>query len=255
MSTPMKLVLIYDEDTDHFYPLEAKQTPDPEENTYLIVDEEERLITLSFPPKSTLIEKRTIERRVSSFRRTGYAVPGKEGLRIGANFTLKKVDPKSDQLPDVLLTHGHTFGKSKLVRDEVPEYVEKEPNYEVASGSAGSVPDRTSSHQSSQQREQTPAPAPKQEKQTAPAPTPEPRSEPKVKQEKQEFAVPQGDEQLFVLGQFVDMLLKQGNDTILVTVGPKGNYLLKTASAVEKKETVIEPQKSFIIEGTDLFEE
>lgn len=137
MSEPMTLILVYDENADNFFPLEAGEKPDPEKNTHLVIDEANRKITLSFTPNSSLIEKRTIERRVSSFIKTGYEVPGGQGLRIGAGLPLEKVDPKSGELPEILLTHGHTFGKSKLVRDEVPDYVEKEDNYEIEAGSAG----------------------------------------------------------------------------------------------------------------------
>ena len=141
MSEPITLILVYDENSDNFFPLEDGTKPDPEQNTHLIIDEANRKITLSFTPNSTLIEKRTIERRVASFIKTGYEVPGSQGLRIGAGLPLEKVDPKSGELPDILLTHGHTFGKGKLVRDSIPDYVEKEDSYVVEAGSAGTRTD------------------------------------------------------------------------------------------------------------------
>lgn len=273
MSEPITLVLAYNENEDNFFPLEEGVKPDPDKNTHLIIDEANRKITLSFTPNSTLIEKRTIERRVASFIKTGYEVPGSQGLRIGAGLPLEKVDPKSGEIPEILLTHGHTFGKQKLVRDEIPDYVEKEDNYEVEAGSAGTRTDVLGSKVSAKS-----ASSPKSEPQisdtmkqrleeafgtlsadsipqpstppSAPTFTPpvttqktEPVPEaPKTSSTKEGLTISPADEHLFILGQFVDMYLQQGYQVLVYK--NNGKYEFKTS-----KE-----DKTYFIEGNQLFQ-
>ena len=145
---------------------------------------------------------------------------------------MEKIDPKSGELPEILLTHGHTFGKGKLVRDEVPDYVEKEDNYEVEAGSAGTRTDilgsKISAKASTSSSKSEPS-IPDSMKQkleeafgkpsTEPAPqatTPAPQktepapATPKPASNKEGLTISPADEHLFILGQFVDMYLQQG---------------------------------------------
>lgn len=253
----MTLVLVYNENEDNFFPLEAGQKPDPEQNTHLIIDEAEKKITLSFTPNSTLIEKRTIERRVASFIKTGYEVPGGQGLRIGAGLPLEKVDPKSGELPEILLTHGHTFGKGKLIHDEVPDYVEKEDNYEVEAGSAGTRTDVLGSKVSAKSASSTKSePAlpdamtkrleeafGKPSSEPAPKPSTSTPEQTKSPGSKEGLNIAPADEHLFILGQFVDMYIQQGFQ-VVVSKNSKGKYELRT----------IKEDNKYYIEGNQLFQ-
>ena len=257
MSEPMTLILVYDENTDNFYPLKAGEKPDPGKNTYLVIDEVNRKTTLSFTPDSSLIEKRTIERRVASFIKTGYEVPGSQGLRIGANMQLEKVDPKSGKLPEILLTHGHTFGKQKLVRDEIPDYVEKEDTYEVEKGSAGTRTDVLGSKISAKNIQSTKSdpeipdamrkrleeafPQKKEPEISSPL---EQASTEKIKDthKKEEVTISSSDEHLFVLGQFVDMYIQQGFQ-VVVYKNEKGKYEFRT----------LKQDSKYYIDGNQLY--
>lgn len=252
----MTLILVYDENQDNFFPIKAGEKPDPEKNTHLIIDEAERKITLSFTPNSSLIEKRTIERRVASFIKTGYEVPGGQGLRIGANLPLEKVDPKSGELPEILLTHGHTFGKGKLVHDEVPDYIEKENNYEVEAGSAGRNTDVLSAGTKASSKKSTNEPqipdSMKQKLEEAfgkPSSEPAPQKfetapeTPKVSSTKDGLTISPADEHLYILGQFVDMYIQQGFQ-VQVYKNKEGKYEFKT----------VKEDKKYFIEGNQLFQ-
>ena len=255
MSELMTLILVYDENSDNFFPLKAGEKPDPVKNTHLIIDEANRKITLSFTPNSSLIEKRTIERRVASFIKTGYEVPGGQGLRIGAGLPLDKVDPKSGELPEILLTHGHTFGKQKLVHDEVPDYVEKEDNYEIEAGSAGRRTDVLGSKisgKSTKSEPQIPESMRKKLEEAFPQkakaePSP-PQTEPisektSTPNTKEGLTISSADEHLFILGQFVDMYIQKGYQ-IMVYKNAKGKYEFKT----------LKEDNKYYIDGNQLFQ-
>ena len=249
MSEQMTLILVYNEDSDNFFPIKSGETPDPEKNTHLIIDEVNGKITLSFTPNSSLIEKRTIERRVNSFIKTGYEVPGGQGLRIGAGLPLEKVDPKSGELPEILLTHGHTFGKGKLVRDSVPDYVEKEDNYEVEAGSAGTRTDVLGSKisaKSAKSAPQIPEGMRKKLEEAFPqhsAPEQTVSEQPRAPSTKEGLNISTSDEHLFILGQFVDMYIQQGFQ-VLVYKNAKGKYEFKT----------LKEDNKYFIEGNQLFQ-
>lgn len=252
----MVLILVYNEDSDNFFPLKPGEKPDTEKNTHLVIDEPSRKITLSFTGNSSLIEKRTIERRVASFIKTGYEVPGTQGLRIGAGFPLEKVDPKSGELPEILLTHGHTFGKQKLVHDGVPDYVEKEDNYEVEEGSAAINTDVLGSKISMSNIKNTKSesklpdsmkqrleeafgkPSPASASQDLPEPTQKETSS----NVQEEVNITPTDEHLFILGQFVDMYLQQGYQ-VLVYKNSQGKYEFKT----------LKEDSKYFIDGNQLF--
>ena len=255
MSEPMTLILVYDENADNFFPLKAGEKPDPEKNTHLVIDEANRKITLSFTPNSSLIEKRTIERRVSSFIKTGYEVPGGQGLRIGAGLPLEKVDPKSGELPEILLSHGHTFGKAKLIHDEVPDYVEKEDNYEIEAGSAGRRTDVLGSKISGQSTTSEPqipesmrrkleeAFPRKPDTEPAPQQTESMSEKTSVSSSKDGLTISLADEHLFILGQFVDMYVQQGYQ-VLVYKNKAGKYEFKT----------LKEENKYYIDGNQLFQ-
>ena len=245
----MLLILVYDENTDNFFPLEAGKKPNPEENTHLIIDEGERTITLSFTPNSSLIEKRTIERRVASFIKTGYEVPGSQGLRIGAGLPLTKVDPKSGELPEILLSHGHTFGKGKLVRDSIPDYAEKEENYEVEAGSAGkktdvlsggkiSTPQNVSTQPKSEPKSETNFVQKEVQKEVRPK-----TDVTKSDNNKEGLTISSMDEHLFILGQFIDMYIAQGFK-VLVYKNKDGKYEFST----------LKEDNKYFIDGNQLYQ-
>ena len=251
MSELMTLILVYDENSDNFFPLKSGEKPDPEKNTHLVIDEANRKITLSFTPNSSLIEKRTIERRVASFIKTGYEVPGGQGLRIGAGLPLEKVDPKSGELPEILLTHGHTFGKQILIRDEVPDYVEKEDNYEVEAGSAGRKTDVLGSKISAKSLKSEPQiPESMRKKLEEAFPQKHDTGQKEIlpeettgSQNKDGLTIPSSDEHLFVLGQFVDMYIQKGYQ-VLVYKNSAGKYEFKT----------LKEENKYYIDGNELFQ-
>lgn len=245
---PITLVLIYDENRDNFFPIEEGKKPDPESNTYLIIDENNKKITLSFTPTSSLIEKRTIERRVNSFIKTGYSVPGSQGLRIGAKLPLTKIDPNSGDIPEILLSHGHAFGKGKLVRDSVPDYIEQESNYEVQEGSAGTHSDVTGKPSPEKKKDRptpskTATPRPKSKEETKAKPRLEPTPEPMPVSKEDGLLISPDDEHLFILGQFIDMYIQQGFN-IHVYKNADGKYEFKT----------VKHESTFFIDGNQLFQ-
>lgn len=241
----IKLILAYSSDRDDFFPIEGEEL-DAKNNTYLIIDELEEKSTLSFPEKSSLIQKRTIERRVSSYLKVGYPV-GTQGLRIGANFPLEKIGV-GNVIPEILMTHGHSFGKSRLKRDAIPDYVEKGDTYDVVPGSAASNPLSSGLHaKKGQEVYLKPAPVKKEthkeessippdEKPTVKSVEPDlPKVTPTTSDKKT------NDDEIFALGQFVDQFVKDGK--IVMVHLENGRYKL-TISADIKYEVV----------GTDLFQ-
>jgi hypothetical protein len=246
-SEKIKLILAYSSDRDDFFPIEGEEL-DAKNNTYLIIDELEEKSTLSFPEQSSLIQKRTIERRVSSYLKVGYPV-GAKGLRIGANFPLEKIGV-GEVLPEILMTHGHSFGKSRLKRDEIPDYVEKGDTYDVIPGSAASDPLSSGTATKEKKVYLKPAPVRKETpKEVSPVVSEEkPTVEPTKTDEPEYHQVTPmvsdkkaNDDEIFALGQFVDQFVKDGK--IVMVHLENGKYKL-TISADIKYEVV----------GTDLFQ-
>jgi hypothetical protein len=241
----IKLILSYNPDRDDFFPIEGEEL-DAKNNTYLIIDETEEQSTLSFPESSSLIQKRTIERRVSSYLKVGYPI-GNKGLRIGANFPLEKIGV-GEKLPDILMTHGHSFGKSRLQRDEIPDYVEKGDTYDVVPGSAA-VKALESSPTHTQEKEVHLKPIPgKKAKVKAPEPVVEPES-PKLQPTSTETKGE--DNEIFALGQFVDQFVRDGK--IVMVHMEEGKYKLQTLKNIANRLSY-DLDTKFEIEGSDLFQ-
>ena len=251
----MKLILAYSSDRDDFFPIESEEL-DMKVNTYLIIDEIEEKSTLSFPESASLIQKRTIERRVSSYLKVGYPV-GDKGLRIGANFPLEKVGAEA-VLPDILKTHGHSFGKSRLQRDEIPDYVEQEDTYDVVPGSTAIQPmARGSSEKLAKKREGEvhlkSIPKGKTTPQKSP-PEPEPAPEPKPEYTKIQptSSDKEGtDNEIFALGQFVDQFIREGK--LVMVHLEEGKYKIQTLKNVASRLSY-DLDKQYEVEGSDLFQ-
>ena len=105
-----RFVLAYNTEKNNFYTIDSESSA-PESSPVLIIDEKERKSQLLFPKTTSLIQKRIIERYALSYLKTGYSIDD-QGLRVGANFPLEIIG--DEVLPEVLLTQGYSFGKSKL---------------------------------------------------------------------------------------------------------------------------------------------
>ena len=239
-----RLVLVYKSDVDDFSPIDSDKI-DSDINTYLIIDENERKFKLSFHQNATLIQKRTIERRVASYLKGGFPIDTK-GLRIGANFTLEKMG--AEGLPEILLTHGHTFGKARLKRDEIPPYVEKESNYDVEPGSAARTPMATESTIESRPVEKENV---KAESITQPIKHVDTSSPSTSVAETSTSAIGKSDNEIFALGQFIDQLIKQGK-TVMSYLGDNQKYKISVIKRSEKFTFDIEA--NYEVRGTDLFQ-
>lgn len=254
----IKLILIYDEQRDDFTPVESEEL-DPKGNTYLVIDENTEKSTLSFPENASLIQKRTIERRVSSYLKVGYPV-GDKGLRIGANFPLEKIGI-GEKVPDVLMTHGHTFGKARLQRDEIPDYIEKEDNYDVVPGSAASKPFDSGKHGVQTKSEDIVKPSVMEKPQKSikiETPPFKPEVEtpstvvvgPKISPSSTEK---QGsDNEIFALGQFVDQFVRKGKVALVYFEDEK--YKIQTVKNVATRLSY-DPESKYEVVGSDLFEQ
>lgn len=261
-----KHVLIYDEDSDDFTVTDQIT----EGNTHLIIDENSQTTTLSFAAGAGLVKKRTIERRVASYVKTGFPHP--DGFRVGAHFTFEKIT-SDEPIPDTLLTHGHTFGKAKLIHDEVPDYVEKEDNYEVVVGSAARIKMTASQpvHVSQSDTTVTLTPTPDVQSTPEPSPspvvevkpvTPEPVSEPSSStsttpvstdgttiESKTSDEIP-SDDSLFALGQFVDQFTREGKVVIVYYRGGNKYELIK----LKNLQVSSEVEAKYELDGLDLYQ-
>lgn len=252
MSEPITLVLVYEADQDNFFPIQQNAPADLGNNTHLIIDETTRKMTLSFPAEATLIEKRTIERRVRSFLKSGYKVPGKQ-YRIGAGFPLEK-STADDRIPETLLTVGHQFGREQYSREDFTQ-VSTKPTTTV-------LPPKTSSEKTDVVKPLPPAPVSQPTQSTQPAQyynPPEPESSPSVIEAKKQppsesmNALTTVDEGIFALGEYVAMLVSQGNK-VLVEYSTDGKFQLRTVKEVQKTETIMISEKTYVIEDGELYE-
>ena len=182
------------------------------------------------------------------------------------------------KLPDTLLTHGHTYARSKLIHDEVPDYIEPEDNYEIEAGSAGRVK-MTSTQPMTPISESEPAQKSDLQENTQKI-TPEHDTEPKSSpiQSSTPISIPTmpvvatteevdarseglsirgnasnqnpSDDALFALGQFIDQFVREGM-VIIASYGEEGRYrllklkTLKTDSEIDVK---------YELDGLDLYQ-
>jgi len=257
MSQPITLVLVYSTDKDNFYPIDKSKTVNADElknKTHLIIDEVKREMILSFPNSSSLIEKRIIERRVNSFLKIGYQIPG-EHYRVGAGFPLVKTEA-DERMPDILMTHGYRFGKEKLIRDDLPSYLKKEqspdtkrslsPVMPTEKSSSKILPPKLESISSSVVPDSSVKPP-------SPSTKPSSREPEKTAIKSTSNVMATSDDDIFALGEFVAMLVSQGNK-VLVEYGNNGKFKLKTVKEIQKTETVTVSEKKYFIEGNELFE-
>lgn len=238
-----RLVLVYKSDVDDFTPVDSDKI-NTESNTYLIIDENERTFKLSFHQNATLIQKRTIERRVSSYLKVGFPIDT-QGLRIGANFVLEKVG--AEGLPDILLTHGHTFGKARLKRDEIPSYIEKESNYDVEPGSAARNPMAIEPFLETKPIEGKTIKSENKSQSIKPIDTTAHEATETPPQ-----TVVKSDNEIFALGQFIDQFLKQGK-TVMTYLGSDQRYKISIVKKVDSK-LAFDVDASYEVRGTDLFQ-
>lgn len=76
-------------------------------DSVLVVDNNNQSITLKLADDLSLIERRTIERRIQSISKSGYFV-SKLNTRIGMNFRIDKAT-KTESIPNNLLQEGHKY--------------------------------------------------------------------------------------------------------------------------------------------------
>ena len=71
MSEAERFVLEFDEETEEFNQTESA-TLDTDRQTYLIIDETEKKMTISYRAGISIVTKRKIERRVNSYSKSGF---------------------------------------------------------------------------------------------------------------------------------------------------------------------------------------
>ena len=256
----LRVVLSYDEEKDDFNEWPKKSEMQPDVYTYLIIDENEGKMTISYKDGISIVTKRTIERRVNSYSKSGFNMGDK---RVGLGFPLEQVNAEEHLNPD-LLTHGHTYKKGRLVRDDIPAYAEKEANYDVVPGIAGQKadvftdparyktdvpsafdqkePSATSAHSS------TPAA-------TATAPPRQVSTTPEVMVELNAASSPtqSSDDAVWALGQFVDQFTRQGKICVVAYEGP-GKFRFLTLNDGKFKTKPASVAGNYRIDNVNLFE-
>ncbi|MHA2226059.1 MAG: hypothetical protein ACXAC8_12690 [Candidatus Hodarchaeales archaeon] len=78
----------------------------PEDEPYLMIDENKSKITVQIPANISLITKKIIERRVQSIAKSGFKLPNMH-IRVGRGFEVTM--SKNEAIPDVLLQEGHKY--------------------------------------------------------------------------------------------------------------------------------------------------
>ena len=259
MSEKLRVVLSYDEEKDEFSPWPVKQEMQPDGYTNLIIDENEGKMTISYKDGISIVAKRTIERRVNSYSKSGYNMGDK---RVGLGFPLEQVNAE-EHLDAALLTHGHTYKKGRLVRDDIPAYAEKEENYDVVPGIAGqkadiftdparyktNVPSAFESKPSSEPMATAHVP-PKHTEVSAPTPT---ESVNTVELNASSSPTQSSDDAVWALGQFVDQFVRQGKVCVVTYEGP-GKFRLLSLNESKFKTSAKSVAGNYRIDNVNLFE-
>ena len=253
----LRVVLSYDEEKDDFFEWPKKQEIIPESHTYLIIDENENKMTISYKEGINIVTKRTIERRVNSYSKSGYNMGDK---RVGLGFPLEAVNAE-EHLDPALLTHGHTYKKGRLVRDDIPSYAEKEENYDVEPGIAGRKADISAD--STKLKMDVPSSF---EKSTSSRPVvtataPPKHTESPVVHEMESMLELQAnssptqssDDAVWALGQFVDQFARQGKVCVVTYEGP-GKFRFVTLNDAKFKTPSKGVAGNYRIDNVNLFE-
>lgn len=258
----LRVVLSYDEEKDDFEQWPPKQEMQPDAYTYLIIDETESRMTISYRDGIGMVTKRTIERRVNSYSKSGFNMGDK---RVGLGFPLEQVNAE-EHLDPALLTHGHTYKKGRLVRDDIPAYAEKEDNYDVVSGIAGQkadvftdparyktdVPSAMPPAQESSEHHEAKLAA------TATAPPKHTEvhateTETMVELNASSSSTQSSDDAVWALGQFVDQFARQGKVCVVTFEGP-GKFRLLSLSDPKFKTTQKSVEGNYRVDNNNLFE-
>ena len=259
LRTPLRVVLSYDEEKDDFDPWPVKQEMQPDAYTYLIIDENEGKMTISYRDGIGIVTKRTIERRVNSYSKSGFNMGDK---RVGLGFPLEQVNAE-EHLDPALLTHGHTYKKGRLVRDDIPAYAEKEANYDVVPGIAGQKADVFTDPA----RYKTDIPSafdskPTDQPESKPAATasaPPKQSESKVSEsdmielKANSSPTQSSDDSVWALGQFIDQFARQGKVCVVTYEGP-GKFRLLSLNDPKFKTSHKSLAGNYRIDNVNLFE-
>lgn len=253
----LRVVLSYDEEKDDFYEWPKKSEMQPDANTYLIIDENEGKMTISYKEGITIVAKRTIERRVNSYSKSGYNMGDK---RVGLGFPLEQVNAE-EHLDPALLTHGHTYKKGRLVRDDIPSYAEKEETYDVVPGIAGQKADvsaDTTRYKTDVPSAFEKAPETKKVETATPPPkhTEAPvksSSDPMVELTASSSPTQSSDDSVWALGQFVDQFARQGKICVVTYEGP-GKFRFVTLNDSSFKTPVKGVAGNYRIDNVNLFE-
>ena len=260
MSEKLRVVLSYDEEKDDFEVWPPKQEMQPDGYTYLIIDENEAKMTISYRDGISIVAKRTIERRVNSYSKSGFNMGDK---RVGLGFPLEQVNAE-EHLDPALLTHGHTYKKGRLVRDDIPAYAEKEETYDVVPGIAGQKADvftdpnryKTDVPSAFDKKTETTQEA----KPTATATVPPKHTEvhateteTMVELKASSSATQSSDDAVWALGQFVDQFARQGKVCVVTYEGP-GKFRLLSLNDPKFKTAQKSVAGNYRIDNVNLFE-
>jgi hypothetical protein len=277
MSEAERWVLEFDEESEEFNQTSGSGTLDTDRSTYLIIDEGERKMTVSYRPGISIVLKRKIERRVNSYSKSGFSLGDK---RIGLGFPLEQVNAE-EKLPDILLTHGHTFGR-RLERDEIPPYAEPEPNMDIVPGIAAVKTDiltDTSRHvvktepvptstettatpppsveSQISQTQSTPETVPKVEPTPEPTPKVEPESTPisgkTIELKGGTSSIQSSDDAVWALGQFIEQYTRQGKICV-VAFEDSGKFRLVTLKDSTMKIDESKVDGNYRVDDVNLFE-
>ncbi len=261
MSEKLRVVLSYDEEKDEFDPWPAKQEMQPDGYTYLIIDENEEKMTISYKEGLSIVTKRTIERRVNSYAKSGYNMGDK---RVGLGFPLEQVNAE-EHLDPALLTHGHTYKKGRLIRDDIPTYAEKEDNYDVVPGIAGQKADIATDPARYKTDvpsafEKVPATESVKHEPTATATAPPKHFESaqvgienSVEINANSSPIQTSDDAVWALGQFVDQFVRQGK-VCVVTFDGSGKFRLLALNDSKFKTSSKSVAGNYRIDNSNLFE-
>ena len=183
--------------------------------------------------------------------------------RVGLGFPLEQVNAE-EHLDPALLTHGHTYKKGRLVRDDIPSYAEKEENYDVVPGIAGQKADvsaDTARYKTDVPSAfDTPAFA-KETKHVETATPPVKHIEPPVSSPAESMVeltassspTQSSDDALWALGQFVDQFARQGKVCVVAYEGP-GKFRFVTLNDSKFKTPSKGVAGNYRIDNMNLFE-
>lgn len=252
-----RYVFRFEEDEETFADVPGDGELDTDKSSFLIIDEDEKKMTMSYRSGISIVMKRKIERRVNSFSKSGFQMGG---TRIGTGFPLEQINA-DEELPDILLTHGHTFGR-KLTRDDIPSHAEPEPGMEIVPGSAAVKTDVSASVTkfslkadvpSAMPPKSTPEPTPEAKPEPTPEAKPEPEGGSSISLTANSSETQSSDDSVWALGQFLDQFARQGKICV-VSFEEDGKFRLVTLKDKNFSTSESNVDGNYRIDDVNLFE-